>query len=95
MLTWLRRVFGLQDAAQTPKRHNPTFVTDEQLELRLVEYTKEREWEWDDTLGKIKTFHARLAKRDARADAPPPNAAQDNSELGLYARARQAGLLRS
>lgn len=63
MLGWLRRVLGRQDASGTEPGQ---FVTSEQLELRLGEYTKEREWEYEEWLEKFGTLHRRLAKRAAR-----------------------------
>lgn len=97
MLGWLKTIFGRQDASQTASGQ---FVTSEQLELRLGEYTKEREWEYEEWLEKFGTLHRRLAKRAARdaegsADERSAAAAQPAGEdvISLTRAARARGLL--
>lgn len=96
MLGWLRRLIGRQDASQTA---TGPYVTHEQLELRLGEYTKEREWEYEEWLEKFGTLHRRLAKRASRdaegsaSETAPTAEAQGSDVVSLTRAARARGLL--
>ncbi len=66
-----------KEAKPTPKRHEPEFVTREQLKAAIEEATKHLEWEWTEMYEKFDKLHLRLAKREARqrgAQQPEPAA---------------------
>lgn len=69
-----------QEAKPTRKRHEPEFVTHEELKEAIEEATKEMQFEWNEWYEKFDKLHLRLAKRAKRAEAAP-DAAQD--ELGI------------
>lgn len=53
-------------AKPTPKRHEPEYVTHEQLKEALEEVTKDLNYEWNEWYEKFDKLHLRLAKRADR-----------------------------
>lgn len=61
-----KRVAEPKEAKQTAKRHEPEYVTREQLTLALEETTKDLNYEWNEWYEKFDKLHLRLAKRADR-----------------------------
>lgn len=100
MLLWLRGLFGRSGAATSQPGHSESYVTKEQLELELGEFTKRQEWFFDEWYDKFNTLHARFSRRVKRAEelgvdqvAPAPEQGVP-SEVEIWRRARANGIVR-
>lgn len=71
LFAFLRWLIG-SPAPKTHKRQERDYVTREQLDEIMGEYSKKTEWVLDEWYEKFNTLHARLAKRAQRAAPPPP-----------------------
>lgn len=94
MLKALVRWLWPQEAAPTRKGHSTSYLTSEELEERLGEFSKQHEWLLNEWYEKFSTLHARLAKR-AQRDAPPPPEQMSAADLLARARAKYGSFTRA